>query len=234
VTAVKICGITRMEDAVFVAQCGADALGFIFYPQSPRYITPERARQIIEELTLERANIPEAQRKRIVSPEDPRTILSTPGRITTVGVFVNEEFKTVQEIFSFCGLDLIQLHGNESTDYCRQFPAERVIKALAPRTDDDLRQIRDYPCRAILIDAHDPQRHGGTGRTANWELAIRTKTMAPLILSGGLHSGNIREALEVVRPAAVDINSGVETRPGVKDHEKVKKILDLIYKIFYP
>jgi phosphoribosylanthranilate isomerase len=217
-TAVKICGITRSEDALFVAGCGADALGFIFYPRSPRYIAPEKARQIIEDLSA-------ATENRMVGK---RTILSSPGRITTVGVFVNEDTETVRQIVSFCGLDLIQLHGDESPADCSRLPARQVIKALALKTDDDLDIIHDYKVRAILADTHDPAHYGGTGRTSDWKLAVKAKLLAPLILSGGLHGGNIREALLAVGPDGVDINSGVEISPGIKDHAKVKTIIDLI------
>jgi phosphoribosylanthranilate isomerase len=221
VAAIKICGITRLEDAIFIARCGADALGFIFYPKSPRYITPQQAKKIIDELPVHhQGQDPIAARSPIMSPN--------PGRITTIGVFVNEDSEIVQEIASFCALDLLQLHGGESAAYCRHFPPERIIKAVALRTADDLRQIRDFPCRAILVDAYAPQRHGGTGRTANWELAAQAKNAAPLILSGGLHAGNIRKALAAVKPDAVDINSGVETSPGVKDHNKIREIIGLI------
>jgi len=222
-TAVKICGITRMEDAAFAARCGIDALGFIFYPKSPRYITPEKARRIIDALPIDpgrRGHRPLASPFRITSPK--------PGRIATIGVFVNEDSEKVQEIVSFCGLDLIQLHGGESAAYCCRFPRERIIKALSLQTADDLRQIREFPCRAVLIDAYDPRRYGGTGQTANWDLAVQVKNMAPLILSGGLNVDNIREALEIVRPEAVDINSGVEAGPGIKDHEKIRGMIDLI------
>ena len=218
-TGIKICGITTLTDALFVAACGVDALGLIFHPRSPRYITPESARKIVEGLAV----APRAEGRAR------ETILTaTPDRITTVGVFVNEEIEKVREIADFCGFDLFQLHGEESPAYCRELPAGRVIKALALRTGEDLRRIPDYDVRAILVDAYDPVNHGGTGRTSNWDLAARAKSLAPLILSGGLHSGNIREALAAVRPDGVDINSGVEQTPGKKDHAKVKEIIDLI------
>ena len=222
-TAIKICGITKPEDAAFIARCGADALGFIFYPKSPRYITPEQAKKIVDELPISyRGEDPLTPRSRILSPH--------PRRITKIGVFVNEDREKVMEIASFCGLDLIQLHGGESPAYCRRFPPEQIIKALALRTADDLRQIREFACRAILIDAYDPERHGGTGRTANWELAAQAREMAPLILSGGLNAVNIHEALAAVRPEAVDINSGVEVSPGIKDHEDVKAMIDRVHQ----
>jgi phosphoribosylanthranilate isomerase len=217
ITAVKICGITRQADARFVAQCGAHALGFIFYTRSPRYVTPEAAKALIEDL-------PKTETAAPATGE----IFTPRGRIVTVGVFVNEDMEKVKDIALFCGLDLIQLHGDESPDYCARFSRERVIKALQLKTADDLKRIEDYPVRAILVDARDGERYGGTGKTSNWELAALARTRAPLVLSGGLHSGNIREALEAVRPHAVDVNSGVETAPGIKDHERIKAIMGLI------
>ena len=218
-TAIKICGITRPEDALFIAQSGADAIGFIFYPPSLRYVTPERAKAIIDSLPEMQGTFPEACAA---------DIFPSTGQITTVGVFVNETADRVQEIVSFCGLDLIQLHGNESPDYCRHFPQEQIIKAFALKSREDLERIKDYAVRAILVDTHDPNLHGGTGRTSNWGLAAQAKTLAPLILSGGLHPGNIRNAVEDVRPAAVDINSGVEVSPGIKDYDRVRTMIQTI------
>jgi phosphoribosylanthranilate isomerase len=217
VPAIKICGITQSEDAIQATACGADALGFIFYPKSPRCVTPEQAKGIIYRLLKGSVGITAGS-----------SFFSPSGRISTVGVFVNEDPDRVMDIATFCGLDLIQLHGDESAAYCGRFPAERLIKAFALKTAADLKDIGHFKVRAILIDAHDPARFGGTGKTSNWELAAQAKATAPLILSGGLHSGNIREAIEAVGPEAVDINSGVETSPGVKDHDKVKALIEKI------
>lgn len=215
-TAIKICGITRLEDALFIAQSGADALGFIFHLPSLRYITPEKVKEIVDALP------------RVEATRRDRSILITGGRITTVGVFVNLPLKEVEQIVSFCDLDLIQLHGDESAEYCSAFPPEHVIKNFALTTTAEIPKIRDYKVRAILVDTHDPVRYGGTGRTSNWELAAQAKAIAPLILSGGLHPGNIRDAIQAVGPDAVDINSGVEVSPGIKDHEKIRTMIKLI------
>jgi phosphoribosylanthranilate isomerase len=201
---IKICGITNMEDASFVATCGADAIGFIFYPKSPRYVAPETVKKIIEEI---------------------------PRAITTVGVFVNHDVAEVKEAIDFCGLDLVQLHGDESPAYCGQFPQSRVIKAFAPRTVDDLANMREYPVKAILVDAHDPQRYGGTGEQSDWTLAAKVKETHPLILAGGLSMENIQEAIERASPHAVDVNSGAEIAPGKKDHQKVRAIIDLVHQL---
>lgn len=200
-TEVKICGITDTGDALAAARAGADAVGFIFYPKSPRCVSPRRAREIIREL--------------------PRTV-------ATVGVFVNDDPERIGEIAEICGLDLIQLHGDETPDYCRRFPAEKIIKAFSPRTADDLKRTGDYPVRAILVDAFAPGLYGGTGETSNWDLARAVGEHCPLILSGGLNSGNIEEAISVVSPDAVDINSGVESAPGRKDHGRVAEIIGMV------
>ncbi len=201
---IKICGITNLEDAANACAYGADALGFIFYKKSPRYITPETAKHIIENL--------------------PHTVIR-------VGVFVNHEIKAVRDIYEFCGLDLIQLHGDESPEYCGQFPGSILIKALSPRTGDDPSIARNYPVKAILIDARDQGLYGGTGKKSNWEFAVKLKETRPLVLSGGLNPGNILEAIETVLPNAVDVNSGIEISPQKKDSEKMKDIIKMVHAI---
>ncbi len=203
-TAIKICGITTIEDACCAAAGGADAIGFIFHPPSPRYVTPETVKKIIAEL---------------------------PYAVITVGVFVNLDVAEVKRIMALCGLDMVQLHGAESPAFCRQFPSSQVIKSLALRSEDDLAQLRHYAVKAMLVDAFDPQRHGGTGEQADWSLAAKVKEHHPLILAGGLSLENIREAIKAVSPDAVDINSGVESVPGRKDHAKVKEIIELVHSL---
>jgi len=204
VTQIKICGITTEEDASFAAECGADAIGFIFHQKSPRYVAPETVKQIIRKL-----------------PDD----------ITTVGVFVNLNPLQVKDIVAFCGLDMVQLHGDESPAYCGGFPSSQVIKACALKEEADVERLGAYPVRAILVDAYDPVRHGGTGERADWALAAKVKETHPLILAGGLSLANIQEAIEHCSPPAVDINSGVEHSPGRKDHQKVKEIIDLVRQL---
>jgi phosphoribosylanthranilate isomerase len=198
---VKICGITNISDACRAAESGADALGFIFYPKSQRYIAPERAKEIIQK---------------------------SPGSIGRVGVFVNQEVETVKEIVSFCGLHLIQLHGDESPQYCGQFPMSCLIKAVSHWAEEEIQKLENYTVKAILVDAHEPGRYGGTGKNSDWALALRVKKTHPLILAGGLNKENIRRAIETVRPDAVDINSGVETSPGKKDPHKIREIMEII------
>ena len=198
---VKICGITNKEDARCAAKLGAAALGFIFYPPSPRNIKPADARKIVSVL---------------------------PDESVKVGVFVNESVTEVKRIVEYCGLDMIQLHGDESPAYCREFPASQVIKAVQLKNDDDFNQASGYDVAAILVDSRHAGLYGGTGKKANWELACRIKNKKPLILSGGLNEGNIAEAIKAVTPNALDINSGVELRPGKKDHAKLARIFDII------
>jgi phosphoribosylanthranilate isomerase len=200
-TEIKICGITNLEDALCAASCGADAIGFIFHPPSPRFIADERVKEIIASL---------------------------PAGIATVGVFVNREAEEVAQTVEDCGLDLIQLHGDESPEYCRRFPPERIIKAVFPRAPEDLRALDAYDVRAFLADFRDAGRYGGTGKRADWELAARLGKTRPLILAGGLCIENIGEALSAVEPCAVDINSGIEKAPGIKDHDRMKGIIGMI------
>jgi phosphoribosylanthranilate isomerase len=200
-TEIKICGITRLEDALCAAESGADAIGFIFHPASPRYITPERAREIIAQL---------------------------PAKITKVGVFVNLPAREVKRTLEACGLDLIQLHGDESPAYCRLFPYGRVIKAVFLQAPEELGKFADYAVRAFLVDVRDAGRYGGTGKRADWALAARLGELYPLILAGGLAEENIGAALAAVAPRAVDINSGCELAPGIKDHDRMRRIVEII------
>ena len=200
-TPVKICGITNKEDALCAAKLGATALGFIFYPASPRYVKPEDARKIISYL---------------------------PDELVKVGVFVNEKADEIKRVMEYCGLDMIQLHGDESPEFCREFTASQIIKAVELKNDDDLNNALNYDVAALLVDSRQAGLYGGTGRKSNWELACRIKNKKPLILSGGLNEKNIAEALRTVVPAALDINSGVESEPGKKDHAKLARIFDII------
>ncbi len=197
---VKICGITTIEDALSAAESGAAAVGFVFYPPSPRFINPQKVAEITDKL---------------------------PAHLVKVGVFVNEKESIVQRMFEDCRLDMIQLHGDESPAYCRQFPKNRIIKALALQTKEDVRRAGDFDVAAILIDARHNGLYGGTGQTADWDLA--GKIAGPLILSGGLNEFNILEALQKVRPAALDINSGVEEKPGKKDAAKIARMMRIIH-----
>ena len=200
---VKICGITNKEDAMCAARCGAAAMGFIFYPLSPRNISPEDARKIVRAL---------------------------PAELVKVGVFVNESAAEVKRIVEYCGLDMIQLHGDETPQYCRQFPAAQIIKAVELKNEADLVYANSYHVGAILVDSRHAGLYGGTGRKANWELACRIRKNKLLILSGGLNEDNIAKALKEVAPHVLDINSGVELSLGKKDHAKMARIFDIIHQ----
>ena len=196
----KICGITSLEDALHACYSGADAVGFIIYPKSKRFIKAKEVRKITSQL---------------------------PPFLTKVGVFVNEDPRDVLEILSYAHLDFAQLHGDETPQECEYIGANRVIKVFRLRTEEDVEKIRPYAgkVRAILLDTYDSKVYGGTGKPFNWELAIKVKEEfpeIPLILSGGLNPENVKRAVETVRPYAVDVSSGVEAEPGVKEREKVE------------
>lgn len=188
-----------MEDALCAAANGAAAVGFIFYPPSLRYIQPNKAKVIIDKL-----------------PRD----------LVKIGVFVNETYEEVKRIYDYCGLDMLQLHGDESPDYCRQFLANRVIKALELKNEKDVKTAAGFEVAALLVDSRHDGLYGGTGRKSNWDMARLPQQ--PIILSGGLNEDNVRDALRVVRPAALDINSGVEEHPGQKDHAKIARVMQII------
>ena len=198
----KVCGVTSLEDACAAIDCGAEYLGFNFYPKSPRYIAPTVARAIIERL-----------------PDD----------VISVGVFVNESRpEDVVEILRASGARMAQLHGDEPPDYCAGVGAERVIKALRAGDDFEARRVLDYPVSAILLDAFDAKLYGGTGRTANWAIAREAARLTNVFLAGGLSPENVVEAIRAVEPFAVDVNSGVESAPGRKDRDKLHALYRLV------
>jgi phosphoribosylanthranilate isomerase len=194
----KVCGITSLIDACAAIACGAEYLGFNFYRKSPRYVEPQAAWAIIQQL---------------------------PNDIATVGIFVNEaEPEDVIEILRASGAQMAQLHGDEDDAYCAAVGAGRVINALRAGEDFNPRCVLDYPAAAILLDAFDKNLYGGTGKTANWELAREAARYVNLFLAGGLSPDNIAEAVRAVEPFAVDVNSGVESAPGVKDERKLQAL----------
>jgi len=202
---VKICGITNPEDALEAVRLGADALGFIFAP-SPRQINPELAQDIISEL---------------------------PPFVQTVGVFVNEELNTIRNKVTYCGLDMVQLHGDESPEFCGEL-MPRTIKSFRIKDASSLSQIGEYKGRvkALLLDTYQKGQKGGTGKTFDWDLAVEAgKFGMPIILSGGLGPSNIETAISKVKPYAVDMSSSIEARPGKKDHALMKELMEKINKI---
>ncbi|MDO8437211.1 MAG: phosphoribosylanthranilate isomerase [Nitrosomonadaceae bacterium] len=193
-TRIKICGITRIEDALAAAHLGADAIGLVFWPQSARSITPAKAREIVAAL---------------------------PPFISSVGVYVDPKAEWVEETASVAGLNLLQFHGDESPEFCSQFSLP-YIKAVRVRAGVDLLQYatRYSSARGLLLDSYVEGTPGGTGDAFNWGLIPQCLPL-PLILSGGLHPGNVSTAIKQVQPWAVDVSSGVEAAKGIKDAEKI-------------
>jgi len=196
---VKICGITNLEDALASLFSGADALGFVFYKKSPRYISPLKARNI----------------SRIL-----------PKNICRVGVFVDEKVKTVRNIARLCGLNMLQFHGKESAGYCRKFKGYKIIKALAVKGKPDLAKLSEYKGCALLFDAYLKDCPGGTGKKFNWNLLRNIDKIGEAVfLSGGLTAANVSRAIKLLKPEWVDVSSAVEFEPGKKDHKKIKQFI---------
>ncbi len=198
-TRIKVCGMTDMIEAKGAVDAGVDALGFIFSPQSPRMIDPDRAREIIRVL---------------------------PPYVDAVGVFVDEQVEVVNEIVKYCGLTIAQLHGSETVDYCSNIDG-RTIKSFRIRSNGDLSGIESYGgvVSGILLDTYHEKKAGGTGESFDWRLLEGKDFAIPIILAGGLFPENVYDAIEQVRPFAVDVNSGVEYEPGRKSLEKLKKFI---------
>ncbi len=195
---IKICGITNESDALHAVACGADALGFVFFAGSPRCVDPASVRAIVEQL---------------------------PTNVVKVGLFVNEQPEVVNRTVTESGIDLVQLHGDETPEYCRQID-KPVMKALRVRNEESLAGWQDYPTEAILLDAWHPDKFGGTGEACDWELAGEMARQTNIILAGGLNPDNIAEAVKIVQPHGVDVSSGVEQSPGRKDPEKVAAFIE--------
>jgi phosphoribosylanthranilate isomerase len=198
---VKICGITNVEDAEVAVWAGADALGFVMYPKSPRFVEPAVVRAIIAGL---------------------------PPFALPVGVFVNEESEKVRALMDECGLALAQLHGDESAQYCQNL-GRPALKAIRLKDRGGFLALAEFHgqanVRGVLIDAFSDHAYGGTGQTVDWTLAQEAAQSAPIILAGGLNPGNVAQAVQMVRPYGVDVSSGVEQSPGKKDPDKVKAFI---------
>lgn len=200
-TRIKICGITNLEDAHAAAALGADALGFIFVPDTPRYIEPEDAKRIISDL---------------------------PPFIITVGVFADVLPEVILQTVETCGLNAVQLHGSETPEYCSEINGPKLIKASRVKDRNSLSTLPDYKVSAYLLDTYIRGKKGGTGETFNWDLAVEAKRYGRIIIAGGLTPENVARAIRHVRPYAVDVGSGVEASPGKKDHSKVKAFIENI------
>lgn len=200
---VKICGITNLEDALKAVEYGADALGFVFFKKSPRYIEPEKAAEIIRKI---------------------------PPFVSTVGVFVNTPSQEILRIATFTGIDTVQLHGEEPPQSII-YP-QKTIKSIRVRELSDLEPLKDYPMvHAFLLDTYSPEDFGGTGRAFNWDIAVEAKRFGRIILAGGLNPDNIERAIRWVHPYGVDVSSGVEKEKGIKDHKKIKAFIEIAKSI---
>jgi phosphoribosylanthranilate isomerase len=197
---IKICGITNAADAKAAVDCGADAVGFIFWPSSPRFVEPEMARSIVAAL---------------------------PASVAAVGVFVNQPVGHVNDVAARVGLRAVQLHGDEPEAFAAEV-SRPVIKAFALKSDS-VADVARWPKNVtLLVDAHDPVRRGGTGTTADWAAAADLARHRRVILAGGLNPENVVEAITRVRPYGIDVSSGVERSPGVKDHTRLAALFNAI------
>ena len=203
-TRIKICGITRVEDAQAVARNGADAIGLVFYERSPRHVTVQQAAQLAAAL---------------------------PPFITVVGLFVNASAEAVREVLAQVSLDVLQFHGEESPEFCAQW-SKPYLKAIRVKAGVDLVQCaaRYAGAQGLLLDAFIEGTHGGTGESFDWAL-IPHDLPLPVILSGGLHAGNVAAAIAQVRPYAVDVSSGVEASKGIKDAAKVAAFVNEVKRV---
>jgi phosphoribosylanthranilate isomerase len=200
---IKVCGITRLSDALHAVEHGATAIGFVFWPRSPRFVAPERAAEIVAEL---------------------------PSNVLAVGVFVNEPVDAIRTIAARSGIAVVQLHGDEPPAYAAAigWPVMRAV------TLDDVGDVVDaWPSdTTLLLDASDRERRGGTGQTVDWTRAAAVAERRRLVLAGGLTPSNVAEAIAAVRPFGVDVSSGVEEAPGVKDFDKVARFLAAARRAF--
>lgn len=203
-TRIKVCGITEPEDARVAVAAGADGLGFIFVPQSPRHIDPDMVRKITREL---------------------------PPLVDAVGVFVDEEMEVVEEIMQYCCLSFIQLHGSETPEYCEKISC-RVMKSFSIGTGTKNEDFAPYAeaVSGFLLDTYHKDMAGGTGLTFDWQLLEHIKPPGPFVLAGGLTPDNVGDAIRQVKPFAVDVNSGVEYQPGRKDPDKLSSFVHAVRK----
>ena len=194
---VKICGMTNLKDVKVAVDSGVDDVGIIIYKKSPRSVTMQAVRKIVLEL---------------------------PPFVDSVGVFVNETAEQINKIADRCNLDRVQLHGNESPTFCKKI-RRRVIKAIRVKDIQSLKKLSDYPVSSFLLDTFSEDQYGGTGRVFDWNLAYPAKKYGPIILAGGLTPINVHQAIQRIQPYGVDVCSGVESQPGIKDHKKMKAFL---------
>ena len=199
---VKICGTTSLKDALLAVENGADAIGFIFYKESPRNISQKDVKEIVAQL---------------------------PPFVESIGVFVNETSDKINRIAEQCRLTAVQLHGEESPAFCRRIK-RRVVKAVRVKDAESLKGMSDFDVSGFLLDAYNEESRGGTGRVFDWNLALRAKKQGPVIIAGGLNPYNVYTAIHRVKPYGVDVCSGVEKSPGVKDPEKISEFIKAVHK----
>ncbi len=209
---VKICGITRPQDAELAIGLGARAVGFVFWADSPRRIDPQAAKAIAA---------------------------GVPAGVAKVGVFVDETAEEIARVMDGAGLDVAQLHGHESPEFCRELKVRlsasapdvprRVIKAIGLKNGGAVNVSEFDSDIVLLLDAHDPERRGGTGKTVNWDVARDIAAMRPTILAGGLNAANIKLAIRSVRPYGIDVSSGVESSPGIKDPNRMRSFFEALH-----
>ena len=203
-TRIKICGITNIDDALMAIDAGADALGFNFVPNTPRYLKDTKAAaKIIEQL---------------------------PPFITTIGLFVNADAEVIQGTADECNLDMLQLHGEESPQFCQSLN-HRIIKAVRIKNESSVSHLSDYRVSGYLLDTYVKGVLGGTGVAFDWQLAVKAKQYGQIILAGGLDPDNVASAVEQVRPYGVDVSSGVEASPGRKDPVKVGAFIQNVKEV---
>lgn len=204
---IKVCGLRCQADAKEAVRLKADFIGFVF-AKSPRQVTPEKVSQIVQEL---------------------------PPGVAKIGVFVNEEFETLSQIVDYCGLDFVQLHGDEAPSYCQKLKKRsnvKIIKAIRVKGLETFKEIDDYQVDYFLLDTFNKDSYGGCGRAFDWTLIKQAIIKLPVFLAGGLNSANVLEAIDIVNPFAVDVSSGIETN-GLKDFEKMKHFIETVRGVNY-
>jgi phosphoribosylanthranilate isomerase len=200
-TRVKICGFTRVDDAVFAARSGVDAIGLVFYPPSPRNVSIEQAKKIVDAL---------------------------PAFVSVVALFVDEQVSQIHDVLQAVPIDCLQFHGDETPDFCRIF-GKRYMKAIRMQSETNLPALVNayHDASGLLLDAYHPNAKGGTGNQFNWDL-VPKECALPIILAGGLDESNIRQAIVKLKPYAVDVSSGVEAKKGLKDNAKMATFLKAV------
>lgn len=202
-TRIKICGITHLKDALTAVDAGADALGFIFVPDTPRFVNSDQVAAIVAEL---------------------------PPFVTTVGIFANKDAAKIKTIADQCRLDAVQLHADVTPEFCRNLD-KKVIKVVRVKDESSLSILSDYDVNAFLLDTYVEGKMGGTGKVFDWNLALRAKHYGRIIVAGGLKPDNVVQAVRRVKPYGVDVGSGVESEPGRKDSDKIRKFVDAVKSV---